>query len=113
AHRHVQGPPMTMQVARTPAKDIPSVVESLRQQLQGAAPKLLLYFATPNVDGPQLAAAMHEAFGGAPTFGCSTSGELAQGEMLKDHVVAMSLDDSHLATAHVERIDDIRKPGAV
>ncbi len=50
--------------------------------LEGAAPALLLVFATPRYDLPRLLAGVREVAGGALVAGCTGSGELVAGRYL-------------------------------
>jgi hypothetical protein len=62
----------------------------IRRQIQGGAPKLVLYFASSTFRPSAIAEAMEKAFAPATVIGCTTAGELVSGTMLKRSVVAMA-----------------------
>ncbi len=83
---------MPIRVAHSQNPDVQACVNELAATL-GTDPRLVLFFASPRYDAPALASAMHRAFDGAHTIGCSTAGELVTGKALEGSVVAMSFPD--------------------
>lgn len=76
--------------------------DKLKTDMTLFAPAAVLYFASPYRYDPQtLAAEMQRMFPGARTFGCSSSGELCLGRMLRDSVVAMAFSDAVFETIEV------------
>jgi hypothetical protein len=71
---------------------VSKAVAELRDTLSATTPKMVVYFASPVYDPHDLSAMMKRAFPGATVFGCSSSGEIISGKMLKKSVVAMSFD---------------------
>lgn len=59
-------------------------------ELAGAKPSLVVFFAATNYDPDTLAREMRDAFPGAATFGCTSSGEGIDEKMLRQSVVAMA-----------------------
>lgn len=104
---------MAIKVIHATGSNIDTIVSTMRGELRAAEPKLLIYFASSQLDAPALARAVHGAFPGTLNLGCTTSGELISGKMLKNSVTAMLLDSEHLADAHVEMAGNIAAPGAV
>ena len=66
--------------------------EDLRKQAAGLKPAQVIFFASIDYDPVRIAAAMRDAFPGAVTLGCSTSGELIDGKLIGGSVVAMLFD---------------------
>ncbi|MEK7433855.1 MAG: FIST N-terminal domain-containing protein [Cyanobacteriota bacterium] len=75
--------------------------------------KLVLFFASSNYDPNEIAAEMQNNFSSLKTFGCTTSGELISGLMLKNSIVAMAFSDDLIEDFSVEVLDDLNKKDAV
>ena len=90
---------MAAQAAYSTAKTAADAIADIRRQTGEATPRMVLYFASSNYDQDALAAGMRAAFADATVFGCSTSGELVSGAVLKGSVVCMALD--------AETVDDV------
>lgn len=86
--------------------DPAQAARELAGQLATAAPKLVLYFASPAYAPEDLAAALRRELGAVPSIGCTTAGELAQGRMLKRSVVAAVFDEELLESAVVGLVRD-------
>ena len=82
---------MNMRTAYS-TKPLPEAVASLQLDLRGAEPKVVVFFASTAFDPATLSQAMQDAFPRACVAGCSSAGEIANGQMLTGSVVAMSLD---------------------
>ncbi|OHD53754.1 MAG: hypothetical protein A2Y33_02860 [Spirochaetes bacterium GWF1_51_8] len=80
----------------------------LSNKLIGYDPKMVLFFASSNYDPNTIAAAMKNAFPKSLTFGCSTSGEIVSGQMLKNSVVAMAFDGPAMLDAKVVVMKNIK-----
>lgn len=89
-------------------KQVKEAVSELKGQLSKTLPKMVLYFASSEYTPREVSAAMQEAFPGAVVFGCSTSGELISGKMLKGSIVAMAFDKDIVEDATVEVVSNIR-----
>ncbi len=93
------------------ASEAEAVLE-LRTQLDDFNVKLLIFFASSSYDLDQLCGLMQETFENCIVFGCSTAGEIANGEMLNHSVVAMAFSANVIADAQVEVIEELnRNPG--
>jgi hypothetical protein len=76
----------------------------------------ILFYAATNYDAKILVDAVHRAFPGVTTFGCTTSGEFSDGHMLKNSVIAMGMDDDAMdlvAVAGVANSDTVGDPAAI
>ena len=81
----------------------------IQSQMAGCNPRAVLFFASSQYDPQAICQGMHQAFPQADTFGCSTSGEIVTGKMMKNSVVAMGFTTDVLADLNlqvVERIQD-------
>ncbi len=77
--------------------------------------RAVVFYAATNYDPQTLVRAMHEAFPGVATFGCTSAGEFAAGKMLKNSVVAMSMaeDDMEMVAATgIANADTVADPTA-
>lgn len=93
------------------AQDADTCVAEVAGALEGADPKLLVYFASPALDPAALATAMAAAFPSAETMGCTTAGEIVSGHMLKGSLVAMALGTDHVADVDVEVVRGLKAGG--
>ena len=83
--------------------------------LTGRSLRGIVFYAATNYDPKALVNAMHRAFPDIATFGCTTSGEFANGRMLKNSVVAMGMDDDvmeRVETVGIANADTIDDPAA-
>lgn len=64
----------------------------IKGDFRGLSPAQVLFFAGDNYDFEKLAVLMRDAFPGAITFGCSSSGEMADGVLYKGVVAAMAFE---------------------
>lgn len=58
----------------------------------GFAPQLLLWFGARQADGAALQADLQQHFPSADVVGCSTSGEIVDGEVLDDTLIATAIE---------------------
>jgi hypothetical protein len=72
-----------------------------------------LFFASSSYNLNEIAAAMQEAFGDIPTFGCTTAGELVTGAMLANSVSAMLLTNDVIAELGIEIVQGLRGDATV
>ncbi|MDN7025836.1 hypothetical protein FGU65_13260 [Methanoculleus sp. FWC-SCC1] len=102
--------------AVTLSSNKPSVndaVNDLKQQCGDFEPKMLLFFASSRYEPEALAGAMKDAFGDLPVFGCTTAGEIGNGSMLKESIVAMALGDRIVEDLKVGIVRDLSDPDAI
>jgi hypothetical protein len=86
---------------------IEEAVHDLFLQADGFHAKMMVYFASTKYDPVQISAEMEKSFPGVTTFGCSTSGELISGEMLKGSITAMLLGADGLKDIKIEVVENI------
>lgn len=83
-------------------------VEAIKSQLEGFCTKLVIYFAAPGYNHESLSAMMQEAFSDSLVFGCSTAGEIINGNILKNSVVAMAFNSNIICDAKIEVVENLR-----
>ena len=81
------------------AKNAAGALTKIKRDLADFPVAVLLYFASPKYEPHALAAGMKDAFPGALTFGCSSSGELSNGVMRRGSVAAMAFSPAVFETA--------------
>ncbi len=82
----------------------------IKNQLAGFDVKTLIYFASSNFDHQSISKLMQETFEGCVVFGCSTSGEIVSGRMLKNSIVAMAFSSDAISDIAVNVVEDIKNP---
>jgi hypothetical protein len=97
--------------SRNPAPRAAAV--DVTAQLGSGPWRLVVYFASPSYDQAELARALQDLLPGTRTIGCSTSGEIATGQMLQGSLVVLALGDDDLERVEVEVAEDIRDPASV
>ncbi len=69
-----------------------AAVRDVKNQMAGLKPAQVLYFAAKNYAPDRLAAAMRDAFPGAVTFGCASSGEIVNANMMTGALAVMAFE---------------------
>jgi hypothetical protein len=67
-----------------------------------------LWFTSPRLDPKVIARELSETFPDATSLGCTSSGELVSGKMLKGSLVVMVADEATIPEAHAVLIEDVR-----
>lgn len=75
-----------------PVENARLAAADIKRQTAGKEPAQVIFFGARNYDHATLAAAMRDAFPGADTFGCASSGEMIGTAMIRKSVVAMAFD---------------------
>jgi hypothetical protein len=91
---------------------IEAAVGEIRKAFQTIDPKMVIYFASSIYEPSSLSQAMASAFPGAAVFGCSSSGEIVTGRMLKKSLVAMACSSETIADIAVGVVRDIKNGDA-
>lgn len=84
-------------------------VLDLKNQLMDHETKLLIFFASPHYDPDKLSYLVQEAFEGSLVLGCTTAGELVNGKILKNSIVAMSVNSNIISDAKIEVIENMKE----
>ena len=85
------------------------VISDIKGQLNHCNPKVLIFFASSDFNQNSLSNMMQEAFKDCIVFGCSTAGEIVDGELLKNSVVAMAFNSNIVSDAKVEVIENVKE----
>lgn len=89
--------------------DEEEVIADIKSQLSGCDIKVLIFFASSCYDQEKLSNLMKEAFKDCLVLGCSTAGEIVSGKLLKNSVVAMTLNSNIVSDTKVEVIEHMKK----
>jgi len=100
---------MTAKTGHSQKQTPVEAAQDLKSQLGGDA-RLVLFFASSNYDPAALGKAVKDAFPNAEVAGCTTSGELVSGKMLKGSVVAMGFPAALVGDVRVEVIETPADP---
>lgn len=96
-----------------PVRNAELAARDIQRQAAGTSPAQVIFFAAGNYDPARIASAMREAFPGAVTLGCSTSGEIIDGKLVAGSVVAMTFGAGvfeFFEFAFLSRLDAAGKP---
>jgi hypothetical protein len=85
----------------------------LHSQMADCHPRAVLFFASSQYDPQMICESIQKAFPQAQTFGCSTSGEIISGKMLKNAVVAMGFTAAAVEDLNLQIIEHIQTENQV
>lgn len=85
----------------------------LQSQMTDCNPRAVLFFASSQYDPQTICENVQKAFPQAQTFGCSTSGEIASGKMLKNTVVAMGFTADVIDDLNLQIVENIETDNQV
>lgn len=91
----------------SPAEVAEDLANQAKEKLEGKVAKLVIFFATSTLNSSETGSAMKAAFGSADVFGCTTAGEIANGKMLKNSVVAMIFDENSVEDVVVGVVENL------
>jgi len=85
----------------------------IQSQLTGCDPRAVIFFASSQYDPRLICESMQKAFPQAETFGCSTSGEIVSGKMMKNAIVAMGLTSDVIQDLNLQVVEHIQTENRV
>jgi hypothetical protein len=85
----------------------------IQSQMAGSEPRAVIFFASSQYDPEGICLGMKKAFPLADTFGCSTSGEIVSGQMLKNAIVAMGLTADVIEDLNLQIVEGIQNENRV
>jgi hypothetical protein len=94
-------------------KPTPEAVSDVKKQIGPLNASMVIYFASMAHEPAAISRAMNEAFPEALVFGCSTSGEITSGKMLKGSVVAMAFSSEAVADVALGVVPKVSQAGSV
>ena len=95
-------------VAQSAEENTDAAVKSIKEQLAGFDPRLVVYFASTLYPIEAISKGLAEAFPEAHTVGCTTSGEMGPQKMGNNSVVAMAWSQASIKTLHIEVAENIK-----
>jgi hypothetical protein len=104
---------MSVLTAFSPELSPVAAVQSIAKQFSSGKPKCVIYFASSSYPTQEISSAMHGAFPNSIVFGCTTSGEIGSGKMLKNSIVAMALDGDTIEDLALEVVENISSGNGV
>lgn len=84
-------------------------VLDIKNQLNISNIKIVVFFASCNFDQEKISKLMKEAFSECIVVGASTAGEIVNGKLLNDSVVAMAINSNIISDAKVEVIENMKE----
>ena len=100
---------MKIKIASSIKTEIADNLKELESQFEGFEKKLVLFFASSIYNPQQLSEEFDKTFKGVQTFGCSTSGEIISGKLMKNSIVAMAFDGDAVKNIKIEIMENISK----
>lgn len=80
-------------------------VMDIKNQIGCFGAKVIIYFASSYYDQDKISFLMNNTFSNSIVFGCSTAGEIGNGKLLKNSIVAMAFNSNIFSDARVELIN--------
>lgn len=90
---------------------VEEAVNDIKLQLKNQNPRVVIFFSSSYFDKEKVSHLMKENFKSSDIFGCSTSGELVSGKMMKNSLVAMALSSNVIEDVKIEVVDINDKDG--
>jgi hypothetical protein len=109
----MRGEQMNIATAYSTESSPEKAVDQIQSQLAGSNPSTVIFFASTQYDPETISQSMQKAFPQAQTLGCSTSGEIVSGKMLKNSVVAMGLNAEVLEDINLQIVEKIQSQNRV
>lgn len=85
------------------------VVLDIKNQLNIKDIKIVIFFASCSFDQEEISKLMQEAFLECIVVGASTAGEIVNGELLNNSVVAMAINSNIICDAKIEVIENMKE----
>lgn len=98
---------MSIKVFQSNENSAAEAVKNIKESFNGLNPKVVIYFSSSKFDPHTVSSSFADEFPGVETFGCTTSGELSSGNMYKDSIVAMALEEDKVKNLKVEVIEKL------
>ncbi|UUX91915.1 FIST signal transduction protein [Methanoplanus endosymbiosus] len=99
---------MKTSTAYSEKPDINDAAEEIRGIFSGINPKMVIFFSSSAYPAEETARAMKEKFPDASVIGCTTSGEIISGKMLRNSIVAMAFPEGMISDIALEIV---KNPG--
>ena len=99
---------MKAKTAYSQKTDLYELTEEIKQQIGDFDTRLLVFFASPDIDPQHISRTIQDAFPGSSTMGCSTAGEITTGKMLNKSLVAMAFGPEVIDDCKLEVLTNIQ-----
>jgi len=92
---------------------VEEAVKDIKLQLKTINPRVVIFFSSSCFDKEKVSHLMKENFKSSDIFGCTTSGEIVSGKMLKNSIVAMALSSDIIEDIKVEVVGNLNDKNEV
>lgn len=92
---------------------VTDAVKDIADQLGSFETRQLIYFASSRYEPNAVSKAMQETFSAGSVFGCSSSGEIANGKMLKNSLVVMAFNSQAIKDTCVSVVEDVKSADSI
>jgi hypothetical protein len=89
------------------------VIQDLKAQLGDFDAKMLVFFASSRFAPNIISQKVQDAFPSAAVIGCSTSGEIVSGKMLKNSLVAMAFNSAAIQDVVLEVVENPKNENSI
>ncbi|WP_321417152.1 FIST N-terminal domain-containing protein [uncultured Methanomethylovorans sp.] len=100
---------MVIKTAYSKKESVAEAVTEIKNSLNSSGVKMLMFFASAKYDPASISSKMASVFPGVNVIGCSTSGEIISGQMLKGSIVAMAFDNDIIEDIKVEIVTNLKE----
>ena len=100
---------MNIITAYSNKESIEDVIKDIKNKFNDFEAKMVIFFASSIFNPDKLSQKMQDAFSDCPVFGCTTAGEIINGKLLKNSVVAMAFNSKAIDDVKVEVLNNIKE----
>ncbi len=93
--------------------ELGKAIEDIKDQLAQINPNFITFFASSYYSPDDISSQMAKLFPYAQVIGCSSSGEIISGKMLKNSIVVMAFDNETIADVKLALVENISKENNV
>lgn len=98
---------MDIKTAYSNKDSIDAIAKDINDQLGFFDTEFLIFFASSKFDAVEISREMQNTFPLSQIIGCSTAGEIIQGKLVNDSVVAMAFNSSAIEDVKIEVIENL------
>jgi hypothetical protein len=104
---------MNFMTAFSEKNSVEEIVEDINKQLGYFDTEFLVFFASSKFSPEEISEKMQDSFPVSQIIGCTTAGEIIQGKLLNNSVVAMAFNSGAIEDVKVEVIENLQDEGAI
>jgi len=105
----IGGSEMNIITAYSDKELIENVIKDIKNKFGDFETQMVIFFASSIFNPDILGQKMQDAFSNCPVFGCTTAGEIINGKLLKNSVVAMAFNSKAIDDVKVEVLNNIKE----